>query len=72
MELGVTKNDWHRMARLTQPGLMEWLYDVIREPRILFMLAFMHLQPGFLGDSLVPRIVSNLQWAPLNFVSSLY
>uniref|UniRef100_A0A1I7ZDZ7 Beta-lactamase domain-containing protein n=1 Tax=Steinernema glaseri TaxID=37863 RepID=A0A1I7ZDZ7_9BILA len=64
MDIGVEREELHRMARMTQPGILEYARDIIKDPRMLAMLALMYVRPS---DSYVWKVRDNTEWLPLNY-----
>ncbi|VDM94998.1 unnamed protein product [Thelazia callipaeda] len=61
VSIGLDKEKFHSLARMTQPGLLEFGRDLLIDPRMFFMLAIF----GTLSDSIVAKIRTS--WLPLNF-----
>ncbi|VBB35015.1 unnamed protein product [Acanthocheilonema viteae] len=64
--IGLTKQKFKNLARVTQPGLLEYARDVLLDLRVIIMLAIMYAQPS---NSLAARIRIHPSWLPLNFVT---
>ncbi|EJW82363.1 beta-lactamase [Wuchereria bancrofti] len=62
--IGLSKREFKSLARVTQPGLLEYARDVLFDLRVIIMLAMMYAQPS---DSLAARIRIHPSWLPLNF-----
>ncbi|KAL3981709.1 Beta-lactamase family protein [Acanthocheilonema viteae] len=62
--IGLTKQKFKNLARVTQPGLLEYARDVLLDLRVIIMLAIMYAQPS---NSLAARIRIHPSWLPLNF-----
>ncbi|VDK77281.1 unnamed protein product [Litomosoides sigmodontis] len=62
--IGLTKQEFKNLARLTQPGLLEYARDILLDLRLIIVLAIMYAQPT---NSLAAKIRMHPSWLPLNF-----
>ncbi|CAG9538712.1 unnamed protein product [Cercopithifilaria johnstoni] len=62
--IGLPKQEFKNLARLTQPGLLEYARDTLLDLRLIIMLAIMYAQPS---NSLAARIRAHASWIPLSF-----
>ncbi|VDK63828.1 unnamed protein product [Onchocerca ochengi] len=62
--IGLTKHEFKNLARITQPGLLEYARDILMDLRVITMLAIIYAQPS---NSLAARIRIHSSWLPLNF-----
>jgi hypothetical protein len=65
VSIGVEAKDLHRTAHLTNPSLLEYVRDVIIDPRILFMFLIEYIQPE---GAPIHKIQKNPDWLPLDRV----
>ncbi|OZC05024.1 beta-lactamase [Onchocerca flexuosa] len=63
--VGLTKQEFKNLARITQPGLLEYARDILMDLRVITMLAIIYAQPS---NSLAARIRIHSSWLLLNFV----
>ena len=66
--LGLSRKQSHTMSRLTMPGWLFQLREVIHDPRVIIVLVILHLRTT---NSLRSRIARNPAWLQLNSVSSI-
>ncbi|MCP9266308.1 Beta-lactamase domain-containing protein 2 [Dirofilaria immitis] len=62
--IGLTKHEFKNLARITQPGLLEYARDIFMDLRVIAMLAIIYAQPS---NSLAARIRIHPSWLPMNF-----
>uniref|UniRef100_A0A0R3RS53 Beta-lactamase domain-containing protein n=1 Tax=Elaeophora elaphi TaxID=1147741 RepID=A0A0R3RS53_9BILA len=66
ISIGLAKQEFKNLARVTQPGLFEYARDILLDLRVIIMLAMMYAQPS---NSLAARIRIHPSWLLLNFVT---
>uniref|UniRef100_A0A915PKJ7 Beta-lactamase-related domain-containing protein n=1 Tax=Setaria digitata TaxID=48799 RepID=A0A915PKJ7_9BILA len=62
--IGLANREFKNLARITQPGLLEYARDVLLDLRMIIMLAMMYAQPS---NSIATKIRIHPFWLPLNF-----
>ncbi|KAK6747124.1 hypothetical protein RB195_000383 [Necator americanus] len=63
VDIGVSHNEAHRVARVTTPTFWEFLRDCIKNPKLIPMLAIMYARI----DDIVWRIRENTKWLIINY-----
>ncbi|KAK6023095.1 beta-lactamase, partial [Ostertagia ostertagi] len=63
VDIGVRKEEAHRVARVTTPSFWEFLRDCIKNPKLIAMLAIMYARL----DEIVWKMRDNTKWLLINY-----
>ncbi|KAJ1367287.1 hypothetical protein KIN20_028170 [Parelaphostrongylus tenuis] len=63
IDIGVKREEWWKVARLTMPTLWEFFRDCITNPKLIGLLGIMYAR----FDDIIWKIKSNTKWLPINY-----
>lgn len=64
--IGLPPSEEHTVSRLTVPSTRFLMREILYDPRVLILLAIVHLQSS---ESIAKRIVKNPSWVRMNKVT---